>query len=108
MLTFLTNNPWTFINENSDWATSHEIRTLASSLYQLMYPIGLGLIAFSIVILFLKWGIKSYHNYGMSRRQGLVGPLIFKLCCVIAIACLPYLLGEVWRIMNSIARSMTG
>lgn len=108
MITFLTRNPWTFINDNREWATSHELRTLASGLYQLIYPIGLGLIACSILILFIKWGTKNYSNHGMGRRLGLIGPLLFKLCCVAALACLPYLLGEIWRIFNTIAKAATG
>lgn len=107
MLTFLTKNPWTFINSNKEWANNKEIRTMAADIYQLIYPIGMGLIVFSIVILFLKWGTKNYRNHGMGRRLSLVAPLLFKLCLVVALACLPYLIGEVWRIMNAIAVAMT-
>lgn len=108
MMTFLTRNPWTFINDNREWATSHELRTLVRDFYQMMFSIGLGLIACSILILFLKWGTKNYSNHGMGRRLGLIWPLLFKLGCVTVLTCLPYLLGEIWRIFNTIAKAATG
>lgn len=106
MLNFLVGNPWKYINENDKWAAGATFQGITRSLYQLMFSIGIGLIAISIVILFIRWALYRQQGGAVNRRNTLVGPLMFKLIIVSIISCLPYLIGELYRIINLIARSL--
>lgn len=104
---FLTHNPWQFINENSKWADEPALTSMSQDVYQLILVVGYGLIALSMVVMFIKWALYKKEDGSMNRRNTITGPLLFKFFMVILISCLPYLIGEVYRIINYIARSMT-
>lgn len=99
-------NPWQFINENSKWADDPALQTMSADTYQLILVIGYGLIAMSMVVMFLKWALYRKEDGAINRRNTITGPLIFKFFLVILISCLPYLIGEVYRIINYIARQI--
>ena len=103
---WLTRNPWQFINDNAKWADDEALKGLSADSYQLIFVIGLGLIALSMGLLYLKWALYRKEDGAMNRRNTLVGPLLFKFFLVILISCLPYLIGEVFRIVNVIAKAI--
>lgn len=104
---FLTRNPWQFINNNSQWADNASLTPLTQDVYNLILVVGYGLIALSMVVMFLKWALYKKEDGSMNKRNTITGPLLFKLLMVILISCLPYLIGEVYRIINLIARLIT-
>lgn len=106
MLSFLVGNPWRYINDNKDWAGEATFKGLTQDIYQLMFSIGIGLIALSVVILFIRWALYRQQGGAMNRRNALVGPLMFKLIIVAIMSCLPYLIGELYRIVNLVAKSI--
>lgn len=104
---FLSGNPWQYINNNKTWGNGATlIKELAGDIYQLVSKVGIGIIACSMLILILKWALYKNQEGALNRRNVLFGPLLFKLILVSTITCLPYLIGELWRIVNLIAASM--
>lgn len=102
---WLTRNPWQHINDNAKWADDSVLKGLSADTYHLILSIGLGVITASVVVLWLKWGMHKKEDGAMNRRNAIVSPLLFKLFLVMLITCLPYLLGEVFRIINSVAKA---
>lgn len=100
------NNPWEYINNNKEWAGNATFTKITSDIYHVLFVIGIGLIAISLVLLFLRWALYRQQGGAINRRNTIVGPLLFKLILVAIICCLPYLVGEVFRIFNLIAKSL--
>lgn len=100
----LEHNPWQYINENSTWADDMALKGISADIYQLILVVGYGLIGLSMVVMFLKWALYRKEDGSMNRRNTITGPLVFKFFLIILISCLPYLIGEVYRIINFIAR----
>ena len=104
-LIFLTHNPFQFINTNKGFADEHALQMLARDLYKLMFSVGIGLIALSIIVLFIRWALYRNKEGAMNRRNVIVGPMLLKLMLVAAISAFPYLLTLVMEIVNSVAKA---
>lgn len=101
-----TRNPWQHINNNAKWAEDAALQGMSADVYQAIYSIGMGLIGISYLVLWLRWALYTKQSGSINKRNEIVGPFIFKFFMVILITALPYLIGEVFRIINQIAKSI--
>ncbi len=101
-----TRNPWQHINNNAKWAEDPALMGISADVYQAVYSIGMGIIGISYLFLWLRWALYTKQSGSINKRNEIVGPFIFKFVMVVLISALPYLIGEVFRVVNLFAKSM--
>lgn len=99
-LLFFQLNPWKFLADNR-WTDDGTAKRMGSELYNFILPICLGLIALSIVVLFIRYGMNRENRSG-----SLIKPLKMKLFFVVALAAFVYLVNLVWRIIDRFAAQL--
>ena len=93
-------NPWESLVYNK-WTVDTNVIRLSRDAYKILKYVGIGVIAISIVILYIRWGTNRED-----RKGSLIKPLRMKIIFIIALAAFVYLVNLVWRLFDQFAAQL--
>lgn len=97
----LQENPFDYIKDNTFSDDERFYPYMASAVHAIV-NIGIALIAISIVVLFIRWGITRKED----KKNKLVAPLVWKLVALVILSGFIFFATLLYNIIDSIAAQM--